>query len=237
MATIVLQSRIHSVMLPYESPFKDWSSIEALSSVQKESMYVFPKQSSVRLSPKSLEMCTENLGNETGSDMIESDIQLLSSSASSSECGEAQTKTNLNLGNKIRKAREARNFPPPLTTIRGSESIRVRPHREGGRLVLQLTKLSPCFHAQRSHGRLRLCFWTQDNNDPEYQTEDNENELQEQDEEGVDDAAEIDRGWELEYEHTNCIGRNTWRLENNYERLSRCKEGDHDFLINWVATS
>ena len=95
--------------------------------------------------------CSQNLGNETGSDMVDSDIELLSSSP---ECGEGPKEEK-------RKERQVRNFPPPLTMIRGSESVRVRPHREGGRLVLELTKVKVpfCFRAQRSHGRLRLCFW------------------------------------------------------------------------------
>ncbi|KAL5182188.1 Protein FANTASTIC FOUR 3 [Glycine soja] len=212
MAAIVCQSsRIHRLMLaspkpPPQQPFKSclwennysykpdtttaWTSIEALSSTVSNYEY---EVSLLRLSPKSLELCTENLGNETGCDDIitETGIELLSSSSSSSTREQ-----------KSRKAREAaRSFPPPLTTIRGSESIRVRPHREGGRLVLQLTKVPSCFQAQRSPGRLRLCFWT------DIQTQEHEDE---EDDDG--------RGWE----HTK--GCNSW-VENNYERqISRCKE-------------
>ncbi|KAG5061687.1 hypothetical protein JHK87_002716 [Glycine soja] len=238
MAAIVCQSsRIHRLMLaspkpPPQQPFKSclwennysykpdtttaWTSIEALSSTVSNYEY---EVSLLRLSPKSLELCTENLGNETGCDDIitETGIELLSSSSSSSSSSTREQKS--------RKAREAaRSFPPPLTTIRGSESIRVRPHREGGRLVLQLTKVPSCFQAQRSPGRLRLCFWT------DIQTQEHEDE---EDDDG--------RGWE----HTK--GCNSW-VENNYERqISRCKEEGHDhenndFLINWgesrlVATS
>ncbi|KOM26596.1 hypothetical protein LR48_Vigan303s001800 [Vigna angularis] len=115
--------------------------------------------SSHRLSPKSLELCTENLGNETGSDIIESGIELLSSH--SSECGDGEVSPGMIREKRERKAREGRSFPPPLTTITGSESIRVRPHREGGRLVLQLIKVPSSFRAERSPGRLRLCFWTE----------------------------------------------------------------------------
>ncbi|TKY71198.1 FANTASTIC FOUR 3 [Spatholobus suberectus] len=257
----LVESRIHRLMLqspkplpppqqPIDLPFKScflesnttvpnqgWSSIQALSSAPKESKssYAHPqqRQSSVRLSPKSLELCTENLGNETGSDIIESGIELLSSSG----CGEPYSGTRV----QNRKAREARNFPPPLTTIRGSESIRVRPHREGGRLVLEVTKVPSCFQAERSPGRLRLCFWTEmqhhdddddDDIEEEFQSErngqrqegveDNEDEIEEKEEGGVD--AENGRG--LEHQHTN--GRNSSsvvRVENKNERpssTSRC---------------
>lgn len=239
-----------------------WSSIQDLSSAPKESIttstYVHPnqmKQSLVRLSPKSLELCTENLGNETGSDMVESDIELLSSS---SECGEAEA--NSGMREQKRKTREARNFPPPLTTIRGTESIRVKPHREGGRLVLQVTKVNvpSCFQAERSHGRLRLCFWTNEtqhyNDDDdiqeEFQSETNgQSQTQEEVEDNKEEVDEIEKeeenegvvdcesglGWEYEY----IKGCNSWsvvedvvRVEKKYERAHsrrrRCKEGDHE---------
>lgn len=251
MAAIVCQSRLHRLMLaspkpPPQQPFKsccfweesnyakphyddednykaddnptDWSSIQALSSTVTVSNSIYEvKQSSslLRLSPKSLELCTEKLGNETGSDDITAETGIDDLLSSSEITREQKSK-------KVREA--ARTFPPPLRTIRGSESIRVRPHREGGRLVLQLTKVPSCFQAQRSPGRLRLCFWT------DIQTQEHEDE---EDDDG--------RGWE----HTK--GCNSW-VENNYERqISRCKEEGHDhenndFLINWgesrlVATS
>jgi hypothetical protein len=71
---------------------------------------------------------------------------------------------------------KTQNFPPPLTTIRGSESLRVRPHREDGRLVIEVTKVPPstsCFQADRSNGRLRLSFSTNQTTsfDPEEEQE------------------------------------------------------------------
>jgi len=45
--------------------------------------------------------------------------------------------------------------------MRGSKYLRVRPHREDGRLVIEATKVPPstsCFQADRSHGCLRLYF-------------------------------------------------------------------------------
>ncbi|KAF1861314.1 hypothetical protein Lal_00014040 [Lupinus albus] len=108
------------------------------------------KYSSVRLSQKSLELCTENLGNETGSDeMMEKEVDLFSYSPSIT-------------WEYVEKKKEKRkNFPPPLTTIRvgGSDCLKMKPHREGGRLVIKLQPTGSCFQAERSHGRLRLSFW------------------------------------------------------------------------------
>ena len=67
-----------------------WSFLEALSNITKEpsqnqTTYVHPQQkrSSLSLSPKSLQLCTENLGNESGSDSgsdsDENSIDMLSS--------------------------------------------------------------------------------------------------------------------------------------------------------------
>nr|KYP67372.1 hypothetical protein KK1_013700 [Cajanus cajan] len=185
---------------------------------------------SVRLSAESLELCTENLGNETGSDMVESDvIEFLS--CGSWEGGRKEEK-------KKKARHQVRKFPPPLTTIRGTESVRVKPHREGGRLLLQLTKvnLPSCFQAQRTHGRLRLCFSNHINN--------NNNNIQEQDQ-GVESVdAQTQNNGQHEHEHEHGQGSNSWsvmRVENNkyHERPSRrtrCNEPDHehkDFLINW----
>ncbi|KAK7366521.1 hypothetical protein VNO80_08514 [Phaseolus coccineus] len=279
MESQLVESRIHRLVLsspkplpppqqPIDLPFKSndqgyaaWSTIQALSSGPKESTsfdsYVRPplKPPSLRLGPKSLELCTENLGNETGSDIIESGIEMLSSH--SSECGEGEASFGIREKEK-RKAREGRSFPPPLTTIRGSESIRVRPHREGGRLVLQLTKVPSSFQAERSPGRLRLCFWkevqhhehieevgVEDDEEEEVEkAEEDEDEDDDDDDEGVD-GENNECEWEVLEEHEHRKERKGWgvegvvRVENTKFEWpsSRCKEEDHeninDLLINW----
>ncbi|KAB1214223.1 Protein FANTASTIC FOUR 3 [Morella rubra] len=147
-----------------------WSFLQALSTscpgskeaMEKENIYVHPlvKRSSSRLSEKSLELCTENLGNETGTDINEDSIFLLPSSDSKDGNFRTreQTKSRQLFGTK--KANPP-NFPPPLTTISGSESLLFRPHRENGRLIINAVKAPATqtyFQAERSHGRLRLCF-------------------------------------------------------------------------------
>ncbi|XP_027367490.1 protein FANTASTIC FOUR 3 [Abrus precatorius] len=146
--------------------------LEALSNVSqstkepshKETTYVHPQQkrSSLLLSSESLELCTENLGNESGTHIAENGIDMLSSPNCAGGNSETREQSQFRQPFAAKKAK-TQNFPPPLTTIRGSESLRVRPHREDGRLVIQVTKVpltSSCFQAERSHGRLRLCFLT-----------------------------------------------------------------------------
>ncbi|OAY55812.1 protein FANTASTIC FOUR 3 [Manihot esculenta] len=142
-----------------------WSFLQALSNsfqgpkeaTEKENIYVHPlmKRNSSKLSEKSLELCTENLGSETGSDTIS--LCLTESEAGNLPTREQQKPRQL-LGD--RKA-NSRSFPPPLTTMSGSESLRVRPHREDGRLIIKAIKAPSThtyFQAERSDGRLRLSF-------------------------------------------------------------------------------
>ncbi|XP_058763732.1 protein FANTASTIC FOUR 3-like [Vicia villosa] len=178
-----------------ESNDDSWSSIQSLSKSNashsqglKESTYVHPnvKLPWQKLSSKSLELCTENLGNETGADILESSIDFFS--LTSSSCDKLDTKEQKksscrNLGGeKVR----TKNFPPPLKSMRGLESLRVKPHRENGRLVMELTKVPSsvsCFQAERSNGCLRLSFWNDededDANDEEEEKEENTNEEEE----------------------------------------------------------
>ncbi|KAK7270014.1 hypothetical protein RIF29_22859 [Crotalaria pallida] len=168
-----------------------WSILEALSYVstkEPSSQYVHPQQnrSSIVLSPRSLELCTENLGSESGSDIVENDIDMHMLSSSCIETREQKKPSN----SLAFKKGKAMNFPPPLTTIRGSESLRLRPHREDGRLVIEVTKASPmsssCFHAERSHGCLRLRFL--DNHIPCFDSEEEDEEKKEDKKEDVDDV-------------------------------------------------
>ncbi|XP_028761114.1 protein FANTASTIC FOUR 3-like [Neltuma alba] len=233
-----------------------WSFLQALSNVsyvskdstEKESVYVHPqaKRSSTAMSQKSLELCTEKLGNETGSDIVENNgygMDVLCSSP-----------TRDQLARPRQGKSRTQNFPPPLTTMRGSESLRVRSHREGGRLVVEAIRAPPsasCFQAERSHGRLRLCFLkNNDKFDPEEtdayddsegveeecesDSEDNERkemeEAEEEEQEGDEDVDDEEEQAEQEEE-----GEEMTRKE--YEGPRRCKEGskqeNNKFLNNW----
>ncbi|KAL2324367.1 hypothetical protein Fmac_023425 [Flemingia macrophylla] len=230
-----------------------WSFIEALSNVakdptQRETTYVHPQQkrSSALLSPRSLELCTENLGSESGTDIAGNSIDMLSS---------ATTREQSQIQPRQASKAKTQNFPPPLTTIRGSESLRVRPHREDGRLVIEVTKVPPsasCFQAQRNHGRLRLCFLTNPSFDPkeEDDVQDNEPLANEDENEPLANENENESESEIiqqikqdeEEEEEECIACGCDE-SNNYYMPRRCKEGgDHEnseyLLLNWsVATS
>nr|XP_016514627.1 PREDICTED: protein FANTASTIC FOUR 3-like [Nicotiana tabacum] len=163
-----------------------WSSLQNLPTInslnrkldskEKENSYVHPlskQHSSSRLSEKSLALCTENLGCETGTDHItESSIFSFSSDVSNTvQSQSSTTKTNIRVeytpssttnykvisNTKI----SCRKLPPPLTTLRGSHSLQVSTHRDGGRLIIKAVeapKVCTYLHAERSNGRLRLCF-------------------------------------------------------------------------------
>ncbi|KAK9137247.1 hypothetical protein Sjap_007841 [Stephania japonica] len=139
---------------------------------QLKKLYVHPlnKQSSIKLSHKSLEYCTENLGCETGSTTSE-DIDFSSisspSSPSSSSCSSDSESFKSPTRQRRRRALwhemkdNSTSFPPPLTSITGSNRLNIRPYREGGRLVMKAAVIPSChtnFLAERHHGRLILRF-------------------------------------------------------------------------------
>ncbi|XP_073136161.1 protein FANTASTIC FOUR 3-like [Henckelia pumila] len=120
-----------------------------------------------RLSGRSLEMCTENLGSETGTDTIFS-----SSTSSFDHFMESLSSDQENLRSRVRQNRNeepnpCRKFPPPLTTMSG---IQVRRHCEGGRLIIEAVERplrNSYLQAERSEGRLRLCYLTDSESDSE----------------------------------------------------------------------
>ncbi|KAJ8547522.1 hypothetical protein K7X08_011108 [Anisodus acutangulus] len=164
-----------------------WSFIQALENPcqysrkgdLEDEIYVHPLVKSCSLNTKSLEMCTESLGSETGSDIsesIEEFCPFLSESETNfhgvqrSKCREFEKKFN-----------RAASFPPPLTSMSGNEGVQVRPHREGGRLVLKAVTITSCyynFQVERANGRLRLSLLKHDecSYGEEDETQENEHE-------------------------------------------------------------
>lgn len=148
---------------------------------KKEEVYVHPlvKRSSSALSSKGLEMCTESLGCETGSDTSSDEIssfswerekmQLLADGYSSvyskksqqlDEFSSLSFNKNRSTYQKFTKLNTSQyKFPPPLTSISSSDGVEVRPRREGGRLIINAVAVSSCrtyLEADRTNGRLRL---------------------------------------------------------------------------------
>ncbi|KAF5752300.1 hypothetical protein HS088_TW01G00208 [Tripterygium wilfordii] len=235
-----------------------WNFIQPLSDTSKSSNEepevekpYSPPQIKRTLCDKSLELCTENLGSETGSEDC-----IFSMSSSDSKAGYSPTREQ----KKPRQVRSSRkgnsqSFPPPLTTMSGSESIQLRPRREDGRLIIEAIK-SPStynyFQVDRSHGRLRLTLFKDssrssssfdflndaDNEEIEEEFENDKNNELVAEEGGVEEEKE-----EMDGNRIN-VGDEMGSEKIN-QRPSRCKEGEEEKkngLLNWeppcwVATS
>ncbi|GAA0167259.1 hypothetical protein LIER_22232 [Lithospermum erythrorhizon] len=173
-----------------------WSLIQTLCNIsnktkqgktEAEQVYVHPlvKRNSSTLSSKSLEMCTESLGSETGSDISENNDEFASMLMETDNIyGPPRSKP----GEKTKKFNRKVEFPPPLTSISGTDGVQVRPHREGGRLVIKAVTLPPSnayFQAERVDGRLRLSFLK---DDEENDINEEETEVLEEEHEAVEDG-------------------------------------------------
>ncbi|KAI3801001.1 hypothetical protein L1987_29101 [Smallanthus sonchifolius] len=130
--------------------------------VENKEVYVHPmvKRSASALSTMSLEMCTESLGTETGSEVSESSDEF--NWEERERFGGLLWSKARNFDRKMMSHRRGRSggFPPPLTSISGSDgTVKVRPHREAGRLVIKAESVSDCgtkFETERTNGRLSL---------------------------------------------------------------------------------
>ncbi|KAI3948953.1 hypothetical protein MKW98_021559 [Papaver atlanticum] len=173
-----------------------WSSIL----IQKQSSlpppYVHPLvKSKSCLSIKSLEICTENLGSESGSDGYPHSDSSLSDTeeeeaieqAASVEQKKEVVIMKYNNKSLLPPASVRRSFPPPLKSLSkpAGEGIQIKTLRKDGRLLLEAVSVptsTNCFNAQRQDGRLVLKFATPI---PEFKSEsfDNEEDVLETDEE------------------------------------------------------
>ncbi|KAG5629205.1 hypothetical protein H5410_000922 [Solanum commersonii] len=158
-----------------KTSFDVWSSI--LSQKKNDDLqtpYIHPhvKRSTSSLSEKSLEICTENLGSENGSDGF--------SSYTPSENGDVDKEKHdhyhhhhhhhqycsqfieeLRVVKYNNSKRSSSSYPPPITSLaRGDNkpSIQMRSRRQDGRLILEGFSIPPRnhFHAHRLDGRLLL---------------------------------------------------------------------------------
>ncbi|XP_077240207.1 protein FANTASTIC FOUR 3-like [Tasmannia lanceolata] len=212
------------------NPEKTFFSIQSLGNTcpnpnePKQSFYL-PPLSSLTLSKKSLELCTENLGCETGTDITQNTPLPFSSSYSSSVVGGERGERRIRQKNHpipMYKRDNKGSFPPPLRSISGEGCIYVRPHREGGRLVIKAVTLpsSPTyFKAERSEGHLRLRF----SNQYMYEEETEEEEEQEErEEEGGEKNDEND----MNGNDINCGGE--MGIEK-FQRPRRCNESGNTY--------
>ncbi|KAJ6337114.1 hypothetical protein OIU76_006895 [Salix suchowensis] len=212
---------------------------------ENDKVYVPPnfKSSSSMLSEKSLEMCTEGLGSETGSEGSESSD---GTGFLSPENVDYETRAAPKL-RQTRTTRRTLSFPPPLSSIRGSNTVRVRPHREGGRLVLEAVTVSSChfhLHAERTDGRLRLHLM-KDSSPNNFDNEEQEAEAEYGEEVSVqEDGAGDDRSGDDEAEGGDDIcgeeleginGNSGGEMGMGKLASRRCKESgsSNESLLNW----
>ncbi|KAI3897954.1 hypothetical protein MKX03_027181 [Papaver bracteatum] len=150
-----------------------WSSILIQKPSSLPPPYVHPLvKSKSCLSIKSLEICTENLGSESGSDGYpHSDISLSDTEEEEEAIEQAalveqkKEAVIMKYSNKslLPPSSVRRSFPPPLKSLSkpAGEGIQMKTHRKDGRLILEAVSVATsanCFNAQRQDGRLVLKF-------------------------------------------------------------------------------
>ncbi|KAF5204027.1 Fantastic four [Thalictrum thalictroides] len=235
-----------------------WSFIQALSkstcqnlsveakNEEKQKTYVHPlyKRSASQLTNKSLELCTETLGSETGSD-IGDDIDL-SYSSSDSESNKSPTKERSRLRHTFFGCNKKVNYgslPPPLTSISGSNCYSIKPHREGGRLVMKAVRVpSPntCFQAERRDGRLKLHYIKNSDHSPYSSDSDQDQDHQEEDDVKHEEIEKDYLNEEI-IDETNANAGGVIEM-GKIQRPTRCKEGGRGskgltmWEPFWVAT-
>ncbi|KAL4572056.1 hypothetical protein LXL04_018825 [Taraxacum kok-saghyz] len=215
--------------------FSFFNVLENPSSVKNEEVYVHPmvKRSASSLSSMSLEMCTESLGTETGSDVSDSSDEF--SWEERERFRRLQRSKARNFHRKVASHRGGVGFPPPLTSISGlNGTVKVSPHREGGRLVIKAVSISDCgtkFETERTDGRLRLSLLKDCCGNVESERANVKNEGGE---ENCCDGHVVEGGcgWWWKVEGHN-LKRQTHAFEDSTDiRLSSCKDANKG-IGNW----
>ncbi|KAL6847483.1 hypothetical protein ACP4OV_023336 [Aristida adscensionis] len=166
MAVEVAPNSIWMMSMPAAAiPTPATSAIDADAQDQKEVARPKPLPLAVtKMSPASLQLCTETLGCETGSDDTTPPSLTFLRRPATAAAGSDDRQQEQELGNGVRYqwSRPRRAFPPPLPSLsrRDGACVQLRRHRRDGRLVLEAVPARPraYLHAQRQGGRLRLCF-------------------------------------------------------------------------------
>lgn len=199
-----------------------WSAIQSQKAIDSNSSapttYVHPlvKRSKSLLSEKSLRICTESLGSESGSDGSSLSDGLVHSPIQRSEDQEEiKQETKLqdaekgldaeNQNDSITQKLPVRSFPPPLPSLslHDGPNLYIRPHRKDGRLLLEEVPVSSynCFHTQRQGGRLVLTSVNTPPTDEKQETEEIDDHSEEEEEEQQEQEQEfLKKGSQLEIE-------------------------------------
>ncbi|KAK4358529.1 hypothetical protein RND71_020758 [Anisodus tanguticus] len=170
----------------------DWSSIlsskheDSTNKLISTSPYVHPldKRSTSSLSEKSLEICTESLGSETGSGS-----GCFSSSPTSDNVSHVSESTENFLVVKYNYSKRLLSSPEPFPP--SLPSVHVQSHRQNGRLTLEAVSVphKNSLHAQRLDDHLLLTFTNR--NDFELEMENYEDEVEDF-EQVFDDIQEVE---------------------------------------------
>lgn len=116
------------------------------------------KPSTFFLNTRSLEMCTEILGSESGS-YIDPILDQGPHTTQERQCYSSRIKPR-KTQEMCKKTKHITNFPPPLTSISSGYGVKVEAHRGGGRLVITaFVSSSACriyLKSERENGRLRV---------------------------------------------------------------------------------
>ncbi|CAL4930240.1 unnamed protein product [Urochloa decumbens] len=138
-----------------------WNMIQAQkpAAPAKQAAYVHPlvRRSSSLLTQKSLEICTESLGSETGSDGF-SDAD-----GSATDRSDDDDREEESVVAPRAPPPPSRAFPPPLPSLarrKVESTMEMRQERQDGRLLVRVVPVtsSTLFRAQRRGGRLLLSF-------------------------------------------------------------------------------
>ncbi|ESQ37959.1 hypothetical protein EUTSA_v10029267mg [Eutrema salsugineum] len=209
----------------------------------KKTPYVHPTDQKRSVAKLSLEMCTESLGTENGSESGDEMISLLALKATNIPMVpltmKPQKETN------FFTVCEKRFFPPPLNSVNEFNGSRmVKSYTEDGRLVVQAIRVcSPprCFVSERCEGRLRLCLSENSSvsHDGDKLLEENESESEARDEDG-DEENEQEDDAEEEEEGEGIVGNNeNFEGEIGYKKFKRprkrCNENgcEPKTMHNW----
>ncbi|XP_040994315.1 protein FAF-like, chloroplastic [Juglans microcarpa x Juglans regia] len=168
--------------------FDTWSSILSKKDNQDTPKVLPPpythplaKRAESSLSEQSLEICTESLGSETGSDGFSSDPSSETEDVEEEKEDEEEQEQEHDLKvfsqafdhtEELRVAKyhyasthqksKPKSFPPPLPSLsrKDGASLLMQTHRDNGRLVLEAVTVPSQnqFHAERQDGRLILTF-------------------------------------------------------------------------------
>ncbi|KAJ8559703.1 hypothetical protein K7X08_003761 [Anisodus acutangulus] len=161
-----------------------WSSIVTQKKEESSTLpppYVHPllKKSSSSLTEKSLEICTESLGSETGSELSLSSYPPSDTDEDKDEHHQKQQQEEkeeviisqsfeefpvVKYNHNKKTSSSRKSFPPTISSLASEDkpSVQMQSHRQNGRLILEAVSVPPQNHlrAKRVDGRLVLTLIT-----------------------------------------------------------------------------